>query len=297
MRLTPIIVLLAVAGLALLLAQSVSGDVARWAMERQRELQNAIAGGVRAVRAGDPGAWTALLGAAGAYGFVHALGPGHGKYLIGGVGLGAGVPGGRLLGIAAVASLAQALWGILLVYGGFLLLEVSARRLTFLAEEILAPASYLAIGLVGLFLAWRGGRALWRDSGPSGNGGDGESDACGCHAHGPDPARVASLGSLREATALIGSIAIRPCTGAIFLLVIAWQLDLRAAGAAAVVVMGLGTALLTGLVAVSSVAIRGLAHTSSGRLGALATVAPALQLGAGALILWFSATMLRLALA
>lgn len=54
----------------------------------------------------------------------------------------------------------------------------------------------------------------------------------------------------------------RPCTGAVFLLVIGWRLDIRVASALAVLTMGPGTAALTSLVAVSSVAARGAAFAS-----------------------------------
>ena len=45
-----------------------------WTIEAQRAFQNQMAAAVLAIRNGDPGAYFALLSAAGAYGFVHALG-------------------------------------------------------------------------------------------------------------------------------------------------------------------------------------------------------------------------------
>ncbi|MBV7392956.1 nickel/cobalt transporter [Mameliella sediminis] len=274
--------------------------VAAWAVDQQRGFQNQMAGAIRALRADQPGAWLALMGAAGAYGFVHAVGPGHGKYMIGGVGLGSAVSAPRLLGIALVSSLAQALWAVTLVYGGFFLLELTAAQMTVLAEDVLAPASYLAICAVGVILAGRGLRRLARPVAPVAAGHAAHDHEhgheCACHSHGPSPEQVAGLRSMREAMALIASIAIRPCTGAIFLLVIAWQMDIRTAGAAAVVVMGLGTAGLTSLVAVSSVAARGLAFSSMGPTRALPLVYALAQVSAGAAIIWISLVMLRVAL-
>lgn len=233
------------------------------------------------------------MGAAGAYGIVHAVGPGHGKYLVGGVGLGTSVPAVRLLAVALASSLAQALWAIVLVYGGFQLLSLSAQRMTSLAEDVLAPASYLAIASVGVILAWRGARALLRrEAAQHDHDHDTSHSACGCHAHGPSPDEVRQLGSLREAAALVASIAIRPCTGAIFLLVIAWQMDIRAAGAAAVFTMGLGTACVTCAVALSAVFARGVAFASAGRLRAVTALLPALQVVAGVAIVWISAVLL-----
>ena len=271
--------------------------IARWAAEQQRGFQNQMAGAVRALQSGDAGAYAALLGAAGAYGFVHAVGPGHGKFLIGGVGLGTSVRASRLLVISLASSLAQALWAIVLVYGGFFLLELSAHRMTALAEDILAPVSYLAIATVGLILAWRGAKSLARRPARS-HASDHHHhahDECGCHAHGPSPEEVAKLGSLRETLALVASIAVRPCTGAIFLLVIAWQMDIRAAGAAAVIVMGLGTAGLTSLVACSSIAARGAVFATAGRSSAVPLMASTFQLLAGVMIVLISMSLLRLA--
>ncbi|WP_425051784.1 nickel/cobalt transporter [Psychromarinibacter sp. S121] len=304
MRLAVVIGVCVLGVLAVLLVPDLSW-LARWAVEQQRAFQNEMAGAVRALRTGSPGATAALLLAAGAYGFVHAVGPGHGKYLIGGVGVGSGVSMARLLGIAIVSSLAQAAWAILLVYGGFAVLEVSARSVTTLAEDYLAPASYLVIALIGVVLVWRGLRGFARqaNAGHAHTTSDGGHDhhhhaegeaSCACcgHAHGPTPEEVAALGSMRDTLVLVGSIAVRPCTGAIFLLVIAWQMDIRAAGAAAVIVMGLGTATLTSLVAVSSIVARGLGHASVSRFGAASRIGPALQILAGGFVVWMSLVML-----
>lgn len=289
--------LLCAVGLALTLDVT---ELAHWAVERQRAFQNEIAAAVRALRSGAPGASAALLGAAAAYGFVHAVGPGHGKYLVGGVGLGTAVPAMRLVGLALAASVAQAIWAILLVYGAFFLLDVSARSLPIVAEDYLAPASYVAIGGIGSVLAWRGARA-WARTAASGRGADGETGcrdhACGCHAHGPTREEIGRATTLREAAALVLGIAVRPCTGAVFLLVIAWQMEIRIAGAAAVLAMGLGTALLTCLVAVLSVGLRGAALASTGAAGLVAFAGPSLQMLAGAAIVWFSLVLLGASLA
>ena len=303
MRIALLGALLVLGALALVPSLRLDG-VAMWALEWQRAFQNEIAGSIRALRSGTPGALSALLGAAAACGFVHAAGPGHGKYLIGGVGLGSDVSVTRLAGLASAASLAQAAWAILLVYGGFAVLELPALGLTALAED------YLAIGAVGAVLAWRGARSLARrarDRRPvvTKHGHHGhreghephehqhdEHHECGCRAHGPSAEEVARTTMPREAIALILGIAVRPCTGAVLLLVIAWQLDLRAAGAAAVVAMGLGTALLTSLVAISSVVVRGVTLASTGRLGVVGVAAPSLQLVAGVSIVGFSLALL-----
>ncbi len=290
MRIAATLGLVLVIGVAAYLVFDFDG-VAQWAAQEQRRVQNAMATAIRALQQGHPGALSALLTAAAAYGFFHAVGPGHGKALIGGVGLGSSVSATRLLAISVSSSLAQAAWAILLVYGGFALFELSARRMTGLAEEVLAPASYVAIALIGLILVWRGGRRLVSArKGPSDHHHD--HDHCAGHSHGPSADQVENLSSLRDTIALIASIAIRPCTGAIFLLVIAWQMDLHLAGAAAAVVMGLGTATFTSMVAVSSVAARTMAVVSADRFHMVSQILPGVQILAGAAVIWISLTLL-----
>lgn len=284
--------ILMIAGLTVL-AQAWFPDLAAWAVERQRTLQNEIARAVHALRASEPGALAVLISAAAAYGFVHAVGPGHGKFLVGGVGLGSQVTASRLTGIGMAASLAQALWAIILVYGGFWILETSAQQLTLITEEVLAPASYLAIGAVGAILVWRGAASLARAASAKGASHKPSDHAsCGCPSHQLHQEDIARLKSPRDILMLIFSVAVRPCTGAVLLLVIAWQLDFLLAGAAAVVAMGLGTGALVSLVAVSSVKLRGLAWITSGQAGSAALAAPLLQLFAGGMIIWFSASII-----
>jgi ABC-type nickel/cobalt efflux system permease component RcnA len=283
----------AAAGTAVWMLQS--SGLTHWVVAQQRAFQSVMADGVFGLKTGSPGAWGLLLGAAASYGFVHALGPGHGKYLIGGVGLGASVSTLRLTSLALISSLAQALWAIALVYGGFFLLELSAERMTNLAEDVLAPISYAAIGLVGAILIWRGLRALAvrpHHAAAQTHDHDHDQGDCGCHSHGPTPDQAASVASVRDAVVLVTSIAVRPCTGAIFLLVIAWQMDIQAAGAAAAIVMGLGTAALTSLVALSSVTARRLALTSALPLSRLHVAVPALQVVTGAAIAAISLALL-----
>ena len=102
--------------------------------------------------------------------------------------------------------------------------------------------------------------------------------------------------SLRNAVVLVLSIAIRPCTGAIFLLVITWQMDILLAGALAVLVMGLGTAMLISIVAVSSVTARKFVLVSPNANCKVQFVLPTLQVFTGSLILLISLVFLTNAL-
>jgi nickel/cobalt transporter (NicO) family protein len=282
-----ILIPLAIAGVAVAAAWAFGGFdmLARWAAAGQREAQGNMAGAIRSLKAGEAGALAALMGLAFAYGVFHAAGPGHGKALIGGYGLGRRVPALRLSLIAVAASLAQAGTAIALVYGGVFLLDWSRERVEGVAEVWLAPLSYAAIGAIGLWLVWRGLRGL-RPAAAAQSSHHAhdhhEGHACG-HAHGPTAEDVARVTSLRDAALLVGGVALRPCTGAIFLLIICWRLGVDMAGILGVFSMALGTAAVTLAVALLSVSAR--ESAIAGFAGARAVrVLPALELVAGALI-------------
>ncbi|MCA1285760.1 nickel/cobalt transporter [Salipiger bermudensis] len=265
------------------------------AAQGQREAQVAMAGGLRALRAGEPGALMALLGLCFAYGFFHAAGPGHGKLLIGGYGVGRRVPVLRLSTLALLSSLAQAASAVGLVYAAIWALGWGREQLTDAAEDWFAPASYAAIGLIGLWLVLRGGRKLLTrpeaghahehaHHGHHHHHAPGEvCPSCG-HVHGPSLEQVEQVHSLRDALVLIGAIALRPCTGALFLLILTWRMGIVSAGILGTFAMGLGTATVTVAVALASVTLR------EGALSRLATgpaalrVMGAIEAAAGAVI-------------
>jgi ABC-type nickel/cobalt efflux system permease component RcnA len=275
------VLIAACAGLVWLFGFGGIDDIARWAAAQQRGAQNALAAGLRAVRAGQPGAWISLMGVCAAYGFFHAAGPGHGKLVIGGYGAAARVTAWRLSALALAASLAQAVAAIALVGLGALVLGWGRAEMTQTAEQVLAPASYAAIALVGAWLVVRG---LRRGFGAAAHpvDADGHCGTCG-HAHGPSVDQVEGLSSWRDAVAIIGSIAIRPCTGAVFLLILCFGLGIPWAGIAGALVMGLGTASVTVLVALVAVGTRRTALAGWSGSGAERAMA-AIEVAAGGLI-------------
>jgi ABC-type nickel/cobalt efflux system permease component RcnA len=229
------------------------------------------------MRAGEAGALASLWGLCFAYGFVHAAGPGHGKLVIGGYGAGSRVPARRLVGLALGASLAQAATAVLLVYMAVWVFGWGRAQMTGFADELLAPLSYVLIGAVGLWLLLRGLRHLRPAHDHAHQGDNDVCSSCG-HAHGPTLKQAEGVTSLRDAAVIIGAIAVRPCTGALFLLILTWRFGIDWAGIVGAFVMGLGTASITMLVAVAAVGLRESAlqlvnHTAVARALALAEVA------------------------
>jgi len=264
--------------------------ISHWAALQQREAQTALAAGLRAVRAGEPGAWITLMGVCASYGFFHAAGPGHGKLLIGGYGAAARVTALRLSTLAVISSLAQALTAIVLVGAGALVLGWSRARMTDTAEQVLAPASYGAIAMVGLWLAWRGLRRVRSVRAAAPVAEDGTCHSCG-HAHGPSVDQVADLTSWRDAVVIVVSVAMRPCTGAVFLLILCFGLGIPLAGIVGAMVMGLGTASVTVLVAILAVGTRRSALAGWSGSGAVRAIA-LIEIVAGAVIAVIAATLL-----
>ena len=307
-----------------------------------------MAGALRGLRAGHPGAIWSLCAVTFAYGLFHAVGPGHGKVVLGGYGLSRRVALRRLALLSLLASLAQAATAVVLVLAGAWVLGWGRADMTDTAEGLLAPVSYGAMALLGIYLALRGLRRGWRlltpgsavsaapvtdrprpqagmaglarqqmqatpgadmsspdtstptTSAPTtstatpgflavGRGAgcaDHSSEICpDCgHRHAPSLEEVARLTSWREALVLIAAIAVRPCTGAVFVLLLTWRMGVLYAGVLGAFSMGLGTALVTMAVAMGAAGVqRGVA----GLPGAMQQgrwIAAGLELFAGALV-------------
>lgn len=263
-------------------------SILHWAAAEQRLFQNEMARAIRGIQSGDPLAVWTLYSATAAYGFVHALGPGHGKVLIGGAALASGVSLRRLGLLTILSSLAQAGTAILLVGSLVFLLKLRSKNLVEVTETWLAPASYAAIAAIGAVLIIRGGRSFVLIGKQHQT-----RERCGCgNAHGPSIDDITTLRTRRDALALIASIAMRPCTGALFALAIAARFDVFWTGAVAVVAMGLGTAAFNILVAGSSVAARNLAGLGADDSHSILSLSAYLHVAGGILIIVISMGML-----
>lgn len=117
-------------------------------------------------------------------------------------------------------------------------------------------------------------------------------DHCG-HSHGPAPGDLAGPGGWRRGLAAILTVGIRPCSGAILVLVFALAQGLFWAGIAATFLMGLGTAITVAVIALIAVSARDVAQRlSAGRDGGGALLMRGVEFGAAGLVLLFGTGLL-----
>ena len=207
----------------------------------------------------------ALLWLGFTYGVVHAAGPGHGKAVISAYILAddrSAIWRGFTLSLAA--ALVQAFVAVALVGVLTLVLGATARSMN-AATRWVEIISFAAIALIGLVILWRKSGVLvaaWR----------GEASACapGCSHDVALPAPESR--PFRETAGVVLAAGIRPCAGAIIVLVFAASQGILWAGVAATLAMAMGTALTTGGLALLAVGMKSLALTLAGGRGNRAAV-------------------------
>ena len=262
-----------------------AGGLAGWILATQADFSRRLTAALRATR-DDPAATALLIGLGFAYGVFHAAGPGHGKAVIAAwiVAQANALRAG--LAMAAAAALLQACVAIALV--GLLagLLNLTAARMTGVTEAV-EILSFAAVALLGAGLLWSKARGLAARLVPGTGVHDhaaGEPCGPGCgHVHLPPPAATRGW---RSAAAAVLAAGMRPCSGAILVLVFALSLGLFGTGVAAVLAMAAGTALTTGGLAALAVLAKGTAlRLASGRGETAALALATLELVAAAAVL------------
>jgi len=244
-----------------------SAQMAMWQSHFYRQLTGAV-------RAWQQDGWAAwlLLGLSFAYGVFHALGPGHGKAVLTAYVLAnrETIRNGALL--ALLSAFLQAVVAVVLVGVAAGLLNVSGMTLN-RATWWLELGSYCMMIALGVLLVYRHVvRAAFR-SGAHQHQHHGHahqahkqddhhhapahdhSHSCdaGCgHLHVPDPSMVSGKLNWSRAMSAILAIGLRPCTGAVFVLVFTLSQGFFIAGIAAALAMGLGTGLTVAALASAS---------------------------------------------
>ncbi|MGL3999787.1 nickel/cobalt transporter [Pantoea eucalypti] len=184
------------------------------------------------------------------YGVLHALGPGHGKVVIATF---LATHPSRVrtsIRLTLLASLLQGSVAIVLVTVMLVLLKTSSRQLH-LSSFWLEKGSYLLVIGLGVMIGYRALRALWlalrprptpvfRAFQPQHQ----HDEHCGCgHAHLPTPQQMNGNVSWKTQMLVVVSMGLRPCSGAIMMLLFAKVIGVYGWGILSAAVMALGTAL------------------------------------------------------
>lgn len=234
----------------------------------QREVNQQMSSLLKSVAANPAQAGGTLLLFSFVYGVLHALGPGHGKVVIT---TWLATHPSKLkssIGLTLAASLLQGLVAIALVVVVLSILQLPARQLH-LSSFWLEKGSYALVGVLGLLLSWRALkklRALLRKPKFTAfTPRHVHHDGCGCgHQHMPDPERLARDDDWRARLVIILSMGMRPCSGAIMVLLFSKVIGVFAWGMASALAMAAGTSLTITSLALLVHAFRSLAVKLSG---------------------------------
>jgi nickel/cobalt transporter (NicO) family protein len=113
------------------------------------------------------------------------------------------------------------------------------------------------------------------------------------HAHAPEPQELAGPGGWRRGLTAIVAVGLRPCSGAILVLVFALAQGLFWVGVASTFVMGLGTFITVALIATIAVGARSWAQRIAGARSSYGTLAMrGIEAGAALVIMGFGVLLL-----
>jgi nickel/cobalt exporter len=295
------------------------GGIVGWLLSKQSEFYREMSSTIRAAKSDGSAVWT-LLVISFAYGIFHAAGPGHGKAVISSYLVANQETAKRGIVLSFASALMQSLVAVAIVGICAWLLNATAKTMCG-AERTIEIVSYALIAAFGARLVWtKGGgfiRALQAPqplpamalaaAAPHDHAGHGRDhhhghshshahgshhnhehvhdEHCG-HSHGPAPTELAGPGGWGRGFGAIFAVGVRPCSGAILVLVFALAQGMFWAGIAATFVMGLGTAITVATIAVIAVSAKDLARRLSGASeGGGVLVMRGLEFGAAGLVL------------
>ncbi|WP_447864030.1 nickel/cobalt transporter [Kluyvera sichuanensis] len=268
LSLWPLLLFFAVAVIGLLWLWQAWPQVMLQSVVWQRDVNQQMSGLLQAVAENPTQAGGALLLFSFVYGVLHALGPGHGKVVIT---TWLATHPSKLkssIGLTLAASLLQGLVAIGLVIVVLTLLRLPACQLH-LSSFWLEKGSYALVGVLGLLLCWRALRKLRvllrKPKFTAFTPHHVHDQHCGCgHQHMPDPKRLERDEDWRARLMIILSMGMRPCSGAIMVLLFSKVIGVFGWGVASALAMAAGTSLTISSLALLVHVFRTLAVKLSG---------------------------------
>ncbi len=243
-------------------------SLAAWGFALQRRLTGELREQLAVMK--DTGSWepaAAIIGAAFLYGVFHAIGPGHGKVVIGGW---FATRRARIVhGLTAslIAAMVQA--GSAIVAVGLLagILSLAPRAVT-AGAAWLEAGSFAMIAVIGALMTWRTltGRGCGHDHGHHEHGHHDhghhhDGTCCGHHHHAPPKDERTERNALFAMAAAVG---FRPCSGAILVLLFCFANGMVLIGVLSTLAMGLGVALTVAAIGLGALGLNRLVERGFG---------------------------------
>lgn len=220
-------------------------------MQWQKQINNDLSELLYAAKNESLMAGISLIALSFLYGMLHSIGPGHGKLIVTTYIATQDAKVKISLILTLLSSLLQALVAVALVSALLILFNASMREINSQAE-LLIPLSFYTVIVLGLVIVWRNLVLMWRAV--RRHKAEANNDSCGCgHQHVVASEQINDASSFKEYLVIIFSIGIRPCTGAIMVLLFANMLDIYWLGVVSAIVMALGTALTTSMIAIMTI--------------------------------------------
>ena len=234
----------------------------------QREVNQQMSGLLKAVAENPAKAGGSLLAFSFVYGVLHALGPGHGKIVIT---TWLATHPSKLkssIGLTLASSLLQGGVAIALVVVVLSLLQLPARQLH-MSSFWLEKGCYALVGVLGLILCWRALKKLCallkKPTFKSFTPHHVHDEYCGCgHQHLPTQEQLQNGDDWRARLMIILSMGMRPCSGAIMVLLFSKIIGVFGWGMLSALAMAAGTSLTISSLALLVHSFRQLAVKLSG---------------------------------
>jgi ABC-type nickel/cobalt efflux system permease component RcnA len=258
-----------------------------WIFAQQAAFYAQMRDAIKAAKTDGSAAW-ALVTISFLYGIFHAAGPGHGKAVIASYMIADNATWKRGALLAGISAFVQACVAVLFVSIAVLVFGTTARNMNVAASAIEIVA-YSLIVLLGLYLLWKKGAAFLaalrgtpvahehrHEHGHAHHDhhhhdhsehDHHEHDAhCG-HSHGPEPSELKGRDWFRRGLLAAFAAGLRPCSGAIIVLVFAAAQGIFLIGVGATFAMGAGVAITVTAIALLAVFGKSLALRLAGAMG------------------------------
>jgi nickel/cobalt exporter len=255
-------------------AASGTQGIAGWILAQEAGFYRLLSGAIRGAKESGTAEW-GLVALSLAYGIFHAAGPGHGKAVIASYMLANERALKRGLAIAFAAAALQGFSAVAVVGISAIIVKATAQHMT-AAVNLVEIVSYAGILVLGIMLVYLKSTALLSLLRPApavaavAVGGkpalaSAAHDCCGAghdhgsgcgHMHAPDPGTLGNGFSWNGSLLTITAAGLRPCSGAILVLVFALSQGIFKAGVYAVAAMSLGTAITTAALASAAVLVK-----------------------------------------